>query len=121
MKWNQIQEHVQPDPNLHRGTVAGVTFIKGYPENLRLIQQALSYNPEGVCVSLTRNPDNKYDTNAVEFRVDGQMIGHVPKQLAAELAPLLDSGSEVETRITSIGGANNDPTKLGVGFSVRIL
>lgn len=48
-----------------------------------------------------------------------QMIGHLAKELAAELAPQLDSGVEFDIQIVSIGFANNDPSKPGASFHIR--
>ena len=49
---------------------------------------------------LQREPENKYDKNAVLVKLPvrgGQYaldIGHVPRELAARIAPLMDDGSE---------------------------
>lgn len=47
-------------------------------------------------VVLKRNPDNQYDSNAVEVHVpalgEHGMIGHMERPLAARLAPDMDSG-----------------------------
>ena len=49
-------------------------------------------------LSLFRNPDNPYDANAIEvhapFLGRKSMLGHVPADLAARLAPSLDRGDE---------------------------
>ncbi|KAG1890243.1 SNF2 family N-terminal domain-containing protein [Suillus subluteus] len=45
-------------------------------------------------VRLVRDPQNKYDRNAIEVKnIGGTKVGHVPKQTAAKLAPLLDRGA----------------------------
>ncbi|KAG1752940.1 SNF2 family N-terminal domain-containing protein [Suillus lakei] len=44
-------------------------------------------------VRLLREPNNRYDRNAIEVQnIGGAKVGHVPKQTAAKLAPLLDRG-----------------------------
>lgn len=47
-------------------------------------------------VTLFRDPDNKYDFNALEAHVPflGRrgMIGHIPADVAAEVSPSIDSG-----------------------------
>ncbi|KAG0704509.1 SNF2 family N-terminal domain-containing protein [Suillus ampliporus] len=44
-------------------------------------------------VRLVREPHNKYDRNAIQVKnIGGTQVGHIPKQAAAKLAPLLDRG-----------------------------
>ena len=46
----------------------------------------------GHAVKLVRAPDNQYDANAIEVHTpDGIMLGHVNKEVAADLAPILDA------------------------------
>jgi len=60
--------------------VVGLRFYSGYANN-------------GERVILKREPNNPYDNNAIQaINVEGQKIGHVPRQMAAKLAPLVDSG-----------------------------
>ncbi|KAG1766956.1 SNF2 family N-terminal domain-containing protein [Suillus occidentalis] len=45
-------------------------------------------------VRLVREPQNQYDRNAIEVKnIGGTKVGHVPKQTAAKLSPLLDRGA----------------------------
>ncbi|KAJ8696722.1 hypothetical protein PTI98_006569 [Pleurotus ostreatus] len=40
---------------------------------------------------LRREPENKYDRNAIQVKnMAGQQVGHLPRQVAAKLAPLMD-------------------------------
>ena len=44
-------------------------------------------------ITLQRNPKNAYDANAIEVHgFNSCMLGHLSKELAATLAPLLDAG-----------------------------
>ncbi|PGH23389.1 hypothetical protein AJ80_02499 [Polytolypa hystricis UAMH7299] len=46
----------------------------------------------GEYVSINRDRGNRYDTNAIRVdNVMGRQIGHLPRQIAAKLAPYLDS------------------------------
>lgn len=46
----------------------------------------------GESVTLKRNPDNPYDSNAIEvFDSTGQSLGHIPRHTAGYWAPALDS------------------------------
>lgn len=48
----------------------------------------------GEAVSLVREPDNPYDSNAIEvFNTAGASVGYLPGPLAYEWAPLMDVGS----------------------------
>jgi hypothetical protein len=46
----------------------------------------------GKPLTLRRDPDNAHDPNAIEVLAGGHQIGWVPRELAAELAPEIDSG-----------------------------
>ena len=45
---------------------------------------------------LVRQPDNKFDSNAVMVTANGRDIGYVPGRLAAELAPIIDNGTKLK-------------------------
>lgn len=46
----------------------------------------------GQPLQLRREPDNKYDKNAISVWVFTQQLGHLPRGFAAEIAPLIDAG-----------------------------
>lgn len=46
----------------------------------------------GADVVLVREPDNKFDKNAVAVWVDGERIGYVPKATNRALAAFIDQG-----------------------------
>jgi hypothetical protein len=55
------------------------------------------YRPEapvepGQPLELQRDPKNEHDANAIMVLAGGELIGFVPRELAAELAPQLDAG-----------------------------
>lgn len=44
-------------------------------------------------VALEREPHNKYDRNAIKVvNVVRQQVGHIKRELASALAPIMDSG-----------------------------
>jgi HIRAN domain len=43
-------------------------------------------------LELRRDPANEHDANAIMVLAGGELIGFVPRELAAELAPELDAG-----------------------------
>lgn len=57
----------------------------------------------GCPLLLRRQPDNQYDKNAILVLWGSLALGHVPRGLAAELAPKMDAGLEVKA--TKVGSA----------------
>ena len=53
-------------------------------------------------LTLLREPDNKFDENAIKVldSLDDLMLGYVPKEIAKSLAPKIDSG---EIYVASLG------------------
>lgn len=62
--------------------------------------------PDCVPVLLYRNPENPYDANAIEVHVPmlgrRSMVGHVPRELAAEMAPVMDSGEQLDAEVVHV-------------------
>lgn len=59
----------------------------------------------GTALRLAREPDNRFDPNAVEIRdAAGVKLGYVPRALAAELAPRLDRGEAVAAEVVRFRG-----------------
>jgi hypothetical protein len=115
MNWNDIRNFEESGI---RGTVAGVSFVPGYPENLVKLKAILD-GGETLPTEIKRNPNNQYDTNACEVWVGGVFIGHLPRDLAEVVAASIDHGKKLTLEVTSIGFANGDPTKPGVGFCIQ--
>ena len=68
--------------------------------------------------ALVREPDNPYDPNAIRVALAGILfMGYVPKDVARELAPLMDDGREF---IAFFVSRNEDSTHRTVGLTVRI-
>ncbi|PIL34185.1 transcription factor [Ganoderma sinense ZZ0214-1] len=64
-----------------RTSIVGVQYYKGL------------VGP-GEEVSLVREPHNRYDRNAIQVKnIGGTQVGHIPRTVAAKLAPLMDNGS----------------------------
>lgn len=95
--------------------LVGMTFRPEYPSNLYKLQAVMEQAkvrdlgwvvdesataiPEGpLPLALYRDVENKYDANALEVHAPllgkGSFIGFVPKELAAEISPLIDAGEE---------------------------
>ena len=50
---------------------------------------------EGARLTLHREPHNYYDENAIAVFADNHQVGYVPREQAAELAPLMDAGYHI--------------------------
>ncbi len=44
---------------------------------------------------LVREPHNRFDANAIRVELHGESVGHVPAEIAADLAPAWDVGASV--------------------------
>jgi hypothetical protein len=77
-------------------SIVGTMFQPGASD---LIARLKPGNP----LVLVRESNNKYDANAVLVTVPGAggnlvKVGYLPRQLAAEIAPILDGGAKVICR-----------------------
>ena len=83
--------------------VAGVTYGK----RQAAIEHLTHYRPQDIRISLYRDEHNAADKNAVAViaAVRGKgayTIGYLPKAFAAFIAPLMDTGREVKSRLAEI-------------------
>ncbi|KAG9196613.1 SWI/SNF-related matrix-associated actin-dependent regulator of chromatin subfamily A3 [Alternaria panax] len=83
------------------GKIVGVRYYDGYATT-------------GEIVLLQREPRNKFDPNAIKVsNVQGQQIGHLPKEVAARLARYMDERSLlIEAQITGEMGQFECPLRL---------
>ena len=109
-------------PDTIQCAVVGMTFVDGYPGNVRALDRLLNedawenemtrlsgvsqrFEPE-VAGELRRDPANTHDANAVQVHVtaldDGSLIGHLPRAVAARLAPELDNGHRWSCTVTEV-------------------
>ena len=62
---------------------------------------------EGDLLTLVREPDNRYDADAIRVDWHGTMLGYVPRRDNVALARLLDKGTAVEARISRLTSSRN--------------
>jgi hypothetical protein len=68
--------------------------------------------------TLIREPENPHDPNAIKVTVAGVVfLGYLPREIAAELAPLIDVGAQFDVFFVSL---NQHPIYRTVGLTVRI-
>ncbi|KAF9650574.1 hypothetical protein BDM02DRAFT_3164771 [Thelephora ganbajun] len=104
-----VQEEEEPPEELYttlNTNIVGVQYYKGL----------VGY---GEHVKLEREPNNQYDRNAIKvLNINNTQVGHVPRNVAAKLAPLLDQG-KVTVEGTMLEG-NMSGFKYSLSMSVKI-
>jgi hypothetical protein len=69
--------------------------------------------------ALFREPGNQHDPNAIRVALFGEFfMGYVPKEIARELAPLMDAGKEFDAEFVCV---NRHPRHDIVGLTVKIV
>lgn len=91
------EQHSSTGENIYT-KVVGVTYDG--------IQSILPRLHAGMPLKLVREPSNQYDKNAVAVWCNGKKIGHLSRDLAADIAPLMDSGTAVDGTIEGITGGS---------------
>ena len=67
--------------------------------------------------ALVREPDNQHDSNAIRVALFGEFfMGYIPKDIARELAPMMDSGMEFDAEFICV---NKHPYHDVVGLTVK--
>ena len=101
---------------------AGTTF-KNRQERLRFLQQ---FKMQDLTVTLEREPDNKFDSNAIQIVVHIKpisrrtIIGYVPRGLARELSKVIDIGVQIKAVLKQIIGGYSYKESLGVLINIEI-
>lgn len=103
--------------------VVGVSFTPSYPANIHALAQAVSAVAV-VPIDLRRNPANPHDPNAVEVHCPAlpdalTMIGHVSRENAARLAPLMDAGIQFVAEVYAVRIDPLHPERPGVDIAIR--
>ena len=73
------------------------------PQNIRLSGATFgncqhnirNYMRRNVHYTLQRDPENKFDKNAIRVLAGGKEIGWIPKDKAEWLAPMIDAGEDI--------------------------
>lgn len=106
--------------------VAGVTFAAGYPDTIyRLIDlcDVADAAGEPMVAILIRDHRNQHDPNAIQVHVPalGQMIGCVPSDRAAQMAPQVDGGLRYRAEVSSAGTVRSRVDRPGVSIRVALV
>lgn len=101
---------------------AGTTF-ENRQERLQFLQQ---FKPDDLTVTLEREPENRFDKNAIRVVVHilpisrKTVIGYIPKGLAGELAKVIDTGVQVKARLKGIIGEYGYKETLGALLNITV-
>ncbi len=101
---------------------AGTSF-ENRQEQLSFLKQ---FSPEDLSITLEREPDNRYDPNAIRIVVHihsirrRTVIGYVPKGLARELAKVIDMGIQVKASLMQIIGGYSYKESLGALVNIAV-
>lgn len=117
-------------PKDFRAKVVGMTFVKGYPDNVYKLRNTSTgpvdddddfgdFDDDGyldIPLVMRRNPQNEFDANAIEVHAPqlgrDSMLGHIPANIAARLAPHLDANEEwniLLERVAVVPGKESNP------------
>lgn len=114
--WKDVRNFLETGediPRIPEGTemypVVGLSFIPGYPDN---VYELAKLRETGVYI--TRNPENPYDGNAIEVHSLNGMLGHLSKEVAARLAPLMDSGTTYVATVYQVRVSPENPNNPGL-------
>lgn len=109
-------------PDAFAFRLVGVTFAPTYPLFVHAIADLAAAGRLPVKVSLERDRDNPHDRNAIAVtsKTYGR-IGHVPRHVAARLAPAIDSGMSYSARITEAVVHPDHPDNPGIQIHVQAL
>ena len=66
-------------------------------------QKHLSKVNKASDISLKREPNNEFDSNAVAVYANGKQVGYLGNHYASIIAPKLDAGEEFEIKIRDCG------------------
>ena len=74
----------------------------------------------GDALTLVREPDNRFDPEAIRLEWNGRKIGYVPRQENAALARQLDAGNTVEARIIELSKRRNGRHQIGYDILIPL-
>ena len=75
-------------------------------------------NPDFPTYTLVREPDNPHDPNAIKVTIVGAIfLGYLNREIASELAPLMDEGMQFDAFFVSLNKSEFHRT---VGLTIRI-
>ncbi len=84
--------------------IGGVTKLNDKGIDIQTILPTITEESD---IILSREKDNPYDENAIKVIADYTHIGYIKAGLAAELAPIMDSGKTVHVELLEVTGGGD--------------
>lgn len=100
-----------------RCRLAGVTFAPGYPSNLADLARRCAVDV--VPLELVREHDNGYDLNAVAVHLEDRPLGHLPADIAAQIAPQIDAGRRFAARAVFVAVRQDKRKRPGLEIELQ--
>lgn len=114
-----------PMPSCWTVKVVGMSFVDSYPGNVRSLDRRIRavgsiFQPR---VEIQHDPDNEHDPNAIEVWIAlhdvAEFYGHLPRDVAARLAPELDAGGRWEVSIDKVLISDENPLHPGLSLKFK--
>jgi len=118
---SSIPSNRSPQPS--RSIRAGQTIhTKAVGVTFEGRQRTIAQMTVNEAVWLVREPTNPHDRNAIKVvRQNGQAVGYISRELAAELAPIFDRyGDPVRATVTAVTGREYWDGNLGVNLRFTV-
>lgn len=93
--------------------IVGVTF-EGRQDIVRSLR-------EGDILALERQPENPYDANAIVVQYGQLQLGFIRREIASQLAPLIDAGRNYRVTAASVTGGGTRSIGVNIHVAVRTL
>ena len=84
--------------------IVGVTKLNDKGIDIQTILPTITEESDMI---LSRDKNNPYDENAIKVIADYTHIGYIKAELAAELAPIMDSGKTVHVELLEVTGGGD--------------
>jgi hypothetical protein len=73
-----------------------------------------------MALKLVREPDNRYDANAVAVQVRRYRIGYLPRAENTTISQLMDRGEKLSARIVSLLRDSDPWKRVGVAVELEV-
>lgn len=117
--WKYIKARILPKPSPTHSYTQEVVGEASYIDNLRKIvgTSGKEVRLEGLTATLVHEPDNQHDSNAVAIKINGMVVGYLPRAAAKKhIATIKDT---ITCPAIIIGGGKDRPN-YGVWLSYKI-
>lgn len=99
--------------------------VAGTSKHQTAVKHLKKYAPESVTITLTREKQNRFDTNAIAVMVSvngsqAYRIGYIPAPVAKLLSGIMDNVTAVKSTLKAIVGGYYDDMMCGIRLNLSI-